>query len=46
MMNPRFYEDGYYILAGIMEIRIDIDADTLEFITREISKLSKIVLQV
>ncbi len=43
MTNPKFYEDGYYILAGLMEIRIDIDADTLEFITREISKLSKIV---
>ncbi|WP_457642024.1 magnesium/cobalt transporter CorA [Persephonella sp.] len=43
MTNPRFYEDGYYILAGLMEIRIDTDADTLEFITREISKLSKIV---
>ncbi len=41
--NPKSYEDGYYILAGIMEIRIDTDADTLEFITREISKLSKIV---
>jgi len=43
LKNPRYYEDGYYILAGIMEIRIDTDADTLEFITKEISKLSKIV---
>ncbi len=43
LKNPRSYEDGYYILAGIMEIRIDTDADTLEFITKEISKLSKIV---
>jgi magnesium transporter len=43
LSNPRYYENGYYILAGIMEIRIDTDADTLEFITREISKLSKIV---
>ncbi|RTZ73980.1 MAG: magnesium and cobalt transport protein CorA, partial [Candidatus Neomarinimicrobiota bacterium] len=43
LTNPRYYEDGYYIIAGIMEIRIDTDADTLEFITKEISKLSKIV---
>ncbi len=43
LSNPKYYEDGNYILAGIMEIRIDTDADTLEFITREISKLSKIV---
>ena len=43
LKNPKYYEDGYYILAGIMEIRIDTDADTLEFITKEISKLSKIV---
>ncbi len=43
MLNPSAYEDGYYIMAGILEIRIDTDADTLEFITREISKLGKIV---
>ena len=43
MMNPSAYEDGYYIFAGLLEIRIDTDADTLEFITREISKLSKII---
>ncbi len=43
LSNPKYYEDGYYILAGIFEIRIDTDADILEFITREISKLSKIV---
>jgi len=43
MMNPSAYEDGYFVFAGILEIRIDTDADTLEFITREISKLGKIV---
>ncbi|MDQ7055158.1 MAG: CorA family divalent cation transporter [Persephonella sp.] len=43
MLNPSAYEDGYFVLAGILEIRIDTDADTLEFITREISKLGKIV---
>jgi len=43
MMNPSAYEDGYYIFAGLLEIRIDTDADTLEFITREITKLGKII---
>ncbi|RMA97794.1 magnesium transporter [Hydrogenothermus marinus] len=43
LSNPRFYENGFYILITILEIRIDTDADTLEFITREINKLSKIV---
>ena len=43
MSNPKFYEDGFYVLTGILEIRIDSDADTLEFIAREISKLGRIV---
>ncbi len=43
LSNPRFYENGYYILTTIFEIRIDSDADTLEFITKEINKLSRIV---
>ncbi len=43
MSNPRYYEDGFYVLTGILEIRIDSDADTLEFIAREISKLGRIV---
>ncbi len=43
MTNPKYYEDGFYVLTGILEIRIDSDADTLEFIAREISKLGRIV---
>lgn len=43
MSNPRHFEDGYYILASILDIRIDSDADTLEFITKEITKLSRLV---
>ncbi len=43
MSNPKYYEDGFYVLTGILEIRIDSDADTLEFIAREISKLGRIV---
>ncbi len=43
MSNPKHFEDGYYILASILDIRIDSDADTLEFITKEIAKLSRLV---
>jgi len=43
LSNPKFYENGYYVLTTIFEIRIDSDADTLEFITKEINKLSRIV---
>ena len=43
MSNPKHFEDGYYILASILDIRIDSDADTLEYITKEIAKLSRLV---
>jgi len=39
--NLSLYTDGFKILAAIMSIRIDRDADILEFITKEINKLSK-----
>ncbi len=42
--NPRQYEDGFYVLAGIFEIRIDSDADTLEYLAKELTKLSRLVL--
>ncbi len=42
--NPKQYEDGLYILAGIFEIRIDSDADTLEYLAKELTKLSRLVL--
>ncbi len=41
--NPKQYEDGLYILAGIFEIRIDSDADTLEYLAKELTKLSRLV---
>ncbi|GAB6072560.1 magnesium/cobalt transporter CorA [Venenivibrio stagnispumantis] len=43
MSNPKFYENGFYVFAGIMEIRIATDADILEYTAKEISKLGKIV---
>jgi magnesium transporter len=43
LSNPKYYENGYYVFATILEIRIDNDADTLEFITKEINRLSRIV---
>ncbi len=43
-MNPKQYEDGFHILAGIFEIRIDSDADTLEYLAKELTKLSRLVL--
>ncbi|EDP74130.1 CorA family divalent cation transporter [Hydrogenivirga sp. 128-5-R1-1] len=43
LSNPKYYENGYYVFTTILEIRIDSDADTLEFITREINRLSRIV---
>ncbi len=41
--NPKQYEDGFYVLAGIFEIRIDSDADTLEYLAKELTKLSRLV---
>ena len=43
LSNPKAYDDGFYILGGLLEIRIDADADTLEFIAKEISKLGRII---
>ncbi len=39
--NLQLYTNGFKILSAIMSIRIDKDADILEFITKEINKLSK-----
>lgn len=37
--NPKQYPSGYHILLSILETRIDFDADLLESIAREISKI-------
>ncbi len=38
--NPRNYPNGFYILVALMETRVEYDADMIEDMTREITKLS------
>ena len=39
--NPRNYPTGYHIFVGLLETRVEYDADMIEDATREITKLSK-----
>lgn len=39
--NPRIYPTGYHILIGILENRIDLDADMIELMSKEIAQYSK-----
>jgi magnesium transporter len=39
--NPRLYPTGYHILIGILENRIDLDADMIELMSKEIALYSK-----
>ncbi|MCX7738647.1 MAG: magnesium/cobalt transporter CorA [Hydrogenothermaceae bacterium] len=43
MTNPTVFKTGYHVFAGIMEIKVASDADVMESISKEISKLGKIV---
>lgn len=43
MTNPTVFRTGYHVFAGILEIKVASDADVLENISKEISKLGKIV---
>ncbi|MDO4190824.1 MAG: magnesium/cobalt transporter CorA [Bacteroidales bacterium] len=38
--NPRNYMTGFQVLVALLETRVDYDADMIEDMTREISKLS------
>lgn len=38
--NPRLYPTGYHILIGILENRIDLDADMIELMSKEIALYS------
>jgi len=40
-INPRVYPTGFHILAGILETRIDLDADMIELMSKEIAQYSK-----
>lgn len=43
LSNPRAYKDGYYVFNDIFDIRIDIDADILEHVGKEISRLRRLI---
>lgn len=38
--NPRNYLTGYHVLLALLETRVDYDADMIEDMTREVTKLS------
>ena len=39
--NPKLYPGGHYILVGILENRIDLDADMIELTSKEIAQYGK-----
>lgn len=41
IVNPSAFKDGSYILSYIFEIRIDLDADILEGLSKNVSNLRK-----
>ncbi len=41
MANPRLYPGGHSILVGILENRIDLDADMIELTSKEIAQYSR-----
>nr|BAU79768.1 putative magnesium and cobalt transporter CorA [uncultured Aquificaceae bacterium] len=43
MTNPSIYKTGYHVFSSILEIKVASDSDVLESISKEISKLGKIV---
>ena len=40
-MNYRSYSTGYHIFISLLEVRIDFDADLVEFVAKQVSVLSK-----
>lgn len=41
-LNPSHYTSGSWVMGGILEMRIEDDADTLEAVSREIATISRI----
>ena len=41
LMSPREFKNGYSIFCQIIDIRIDADADTIENLAKEITKIRK-----
>jgi magnesium transporter len=44
-INPKLYKGGYSIFATILEQRIDLDADMIELMSKDISQFSKRINQ-
>lgn len=40
-INYRLYPTGYHILVSLLEVRIDLDADMVESISRQVAQLSR-----
>ena len=40
-MNYRSYSTGYHIFISLLEVRIDFDADLVEFVAKQVATLSK-----
>ncbi len=43
--NAKAFPSGYHIVVSLFEIRIDLDADLLEGVARDISRVSKLLHQ-
>lgn len=43
LINPSVYKTGYHVFSSILEIKIASDSDVLENVSKEISKLGKVV---
>ena len=41
LFNSRLYPTGFHVLVGILENRIDLDADMIELMSKEIGQYSK-----
>ena len=42
-MNYRGYSTGYHIFISLLEVRIDFDADLVEFVAKQVASLSKAI---
>ena len=42
---PQYYPNGYTVFASIMEQRVDLDADMIELMSKEVSQYSKRINQ-
>jgi magnesium transporter len=40
-MNYRAYSTGYHLLISLLEVRIDLDADLVEVLSKQVAQLSK-----